>query len=94
MKHFRRGGCRFFDILEMCWTGNVRIPIYFACKAESDIYLAFQTVASTWASKLQGKFIDSRSKKRASDIPELFVPFDFLDFTMTQRQEAEIGAVK
>ena len=78
----------------MCWTGDVHIPIYFAHTAESDIYLAFWTVASTWASKLQGEFIDSGSKKRASDIPELLVPFDFLDFTMTERQEAEIGAVK
>ena len=54
------------------------------------IYLAFQTVASTWASKVQGKFIDSGSKKRASDIPLL----QFFDFAMTQQQEPETGAVK
>ena len=65
-------------------------PIYFTRKAESDIYLAFQTVASTQASKLQGKFIDSGSKKRASDIPLL----QFFDFAMTQQQEPESGAVK
>jgi len=65
-KGFRRGGCRFFDVFEMCWTGDMRIPIYFACKAESDVYFAFRTVASTWASKLQGKLINSRSKKRVS----------------------------
>ena len=47
---------------------DVRIPIYFACKAKSNIYLAFRTVASTLANKLQGKFIDNGSKK-GSDIP-------------------------
>ena len=66
---------RFSHPLSFCWIvrmdslqKDVHIPIYFACKAKSNIYLAFRTVASTWANKLQGKFIDNGSKK-ASNIP-------------------------
>ena len=94
LKCFRRDGCRFFDVLKVCWTGDVRIPIYFARKAESDIYLAFRTVASTWASKLQGKFTDSGSKKRASNtiIPlSSSLPLNFLTSPWHNNRKRKLG---
>ena len=72
----------------------MRFPVYFASKAESDVYFAFRTVASTRASKLQGKFVNSGSKKRERHTSELFVSFNFFDFAMIQWQELEIWAVQ
>ena len=84
----RSVGCVRVDSLQK----DVCIPIYFACKAKSNIYLAFWTVASTWANKIQGKFIDNGSKK-ASDIPlsSSFPSIIFLTLPWLNNRNRKLG---